>query len=103
MGKLKSGIEGMEKLSLGISIVVAILMGVGIGMLMKTYIGYDWLLWLGVFWGVAAAGLNVKKAYDKLKKEMNELAENPRYKNYMQPDNKKIDDDDDDIDDTKGY
>lgn len=100
MGKIQKGLAGMEKLSLGISIVVAILMGVGIGMLMKTYIGYDWLLWLGVFWGVGAAIMNVKKAYDKLKKEMDEVAENPRYKNYMQPDKK---DDDDDEDETKGY
>jgi len=75
-------IEGAEQLSLGVSIVVAILIGVGLGILMRKYIGYDWLFWLGVFWGVAAAGLNIKKAYQKQKAELDELKEDPRYKHY---------------------
>jgi len=74
--KLKSTINGVEKLSLGISIVVAILAGIGVGVWLKNLTGIDWLLWLGVFWGVAAAILNVKKEYDKLKKEYN------NYKDY---------------------
>ncbi|HHD83937.1 MAG TPA: hypothetical protein ENK93_03575 [Campylobacteraceae bacterium] len=84
-------IEGAEQLSLGVSIVVAILIGVGLGILMRRYFGYEWLFWLGVFWGVAAAGLNIKKAYDKQKAELDELKEDPRYKHY----NKTQDDDDD--------
>jgi F0F1-type ATP synthase assembly protein I len=71
--KLKKTIEGAEKLSLGISIVVAILMGIGIGIWLKKTFGYTWLLWLGVFWGVAAAILNIKKEYDKLKKSYEEI------------------------------
>ena len=80
--KYKKIIEGAEALSLGISIVVAILIGVGLGLWMKSIFHQDWLLWLGVFWGVAAAILNIYKAYQKQKKELDELAKDPRYKNY---------------------
>ena len=66
---LKKTINGIEKLSLGISIIVAILLGIGVGIWLKNLTGISWLLWLGVFWGVAAAVLNIKKEYDKLKKE----------------------------------
>jgi len=45
-------IEGAEQLSLGISIVVAILIGIGLGMLMSDLFNTPWLLWVGVFWGV---------------------------------------------------
>ncbi len=67
---------------MGISIVVAILIGVGLGLWMKSIFHQAWLLWLGVFWGVAAAILNIYKAYQKQKKELEELAKDPRYKNY---------------------
>jgi len=76
--KLKKTIEGAEKLSLGISIVVAILMGIGIGIWMKNTFGYTWLLWLGVFWGVAAAIMNIRIEYKKLKKSLEEVKD----KNY---------------------
>ena len=78
--KLKKTINGAEKLSLGISIVVAILLGIGVGIWLKNLTNQEWLLWLGVFWGVAAAILNIKKEYDKLKKEYKELEK--EYKNY---------------------
>ena len=81
--KYRKIIEGAEALSLGVSIVVAILIGVGIGIWMKNSFGYSWLLWLGVFWGVAAAGLNIYKAYRKQKKELDELKNDPKYKNYI--------------------
>ena len=84
-------IEGAEQLSLGVSIVVAILIGVGLGIWMRNAFGYGWLFWLGVFWGVAAAGLNIKKAYTRQKAELDKLKEDPRYKHY----NQKNDDDDD--------
>ena len=77
--KYKKIIEGAEQLSLGISIVVAILLGVGIGLWMKNTFGYSWLLWLGVFWGVGGAILNIKKAYDKQKKELDKIKDDPRY------------------------
>jgi len=81
--KYKKIIEGADALSLGISIVVAILIGVGLGILMRSLFGYDWLLWLGVFWGVGAAILNIYKAYIRQKKELEELAKDPKYKNYQ--------------------
>ena len=88
--KLKKIVSAADGLSLGISIVVAVLIGVGIGLLLKNLFGYQWLLWLGVFWGVAAAILNVYKAYAKQKKSLDELADDPRYRH------KKYDDSDED-------
>ena len=85
-------IEGAEQLSLGVSIVVAILIGVGLGILMRKYFGYEWLFWLGVFWGLAAAGLNIKRAYQRQKAELDKLKDDPRYKHY----NNKADEDDED-------
>lgn len=85
-------IDGAEQLSLGISMVVAVAVGVGVGVLMKKYFGYDWLLWLGIFWGLAAAFLNVKRAYEKQKKELDKLKDDPKYKHT----NKNYDDDEDD-------
>jgi len=89
--KVKKIIEGANDLSLGISMVVAVLIGVGLGIGMKELFGIEWLFWLGVFWGVAAAGLNVYKAYKKQLQSLEELKNDPRYKNYRQKD----DDDDD--------
>ncbi|BAF69836.1 AtpZ/AtpI family protein [Nitratiruptor sp. SB155-2] len=80
--KYRKIIEGAEALSLGVSVVVAILIGVAIGYWLKKTFGYTWLFWLGVFWGVAAAILNIYKAYQKQKRELDELAKDPRYKNY---------------------
>ncbi|MDX1809916.1 MAG: AtpZ/AtpI family protein [Sulfurospirillaceae bacterium] len=90
--KFANIIEGAEQLSLGISMVVAVLIGIGIGVLMKNYFHHTWLLWLGVFWGVAAAVLNVYKAYKKQMKSLDELKDDVRYKNINTDD----DDDDDD-------
>ncbi|BCD62036.1 ATP synthase protein I [Nitratiruptor sp. YY08-26] len=84
--KYRKIIEGAEALSLGISIVVAILIGVGLGLWMQSLFHQRWLLWLGVFWGVAAAILNIYKAYKKQKSELDELAKDPRYKNYYDKD-----------------
>ena len=86
--KLKKVVVAADGLSLGISMVVAVLIGVGLELLLKNLFGYSWLLWLGVFWGVAAAILNVYKAYEKQKKSLDELADDPRYRH------KKYDDSD---------
>lgn len=77
--KLQKVISGAYDLSLGISIVVAILIGFGLGYGLKQISGISWLLWLGIAWGVAAAGLNIYKAYQRQKKDLQELANNPRY------------------------
>jgi F0F1-type ATP synthase assembly protein I len=91
--RVKPIIEAADSLSLGISMVVAVLIGVGIGWLLKNLTGAYWTFWIGVFIGIAAAILNVYKAYSKQYKEFEELAKEPRYAIK-----KKIDDDDDDED-----
>lgn len=77
--KVKKVIEGAYDLSLGISIVVAIIIGVALGFLMKKVFGVSWVFWLGVFWGVGAAILNISKAYKRTKKELEALANDPKY------------------------
>jgi len=77
--RIKPIIEAADSLSLGISMVVAVLMGVGIGWLLKSLTGIGWLFWIGVFIGIAAAILNVYKAYSKQHKAFEELAKEPRY------------------------
>jgi len=84
--KLKKLVVAADGLSLGISMVVVILVGVGIGLLMQNLFAVDWVLWLGVFWGVAAAILNVYKAYAKQKKSLDELADDPRYRHRQYDD-----------------
>lgn len=80
--KAKKIIEGASDLSLGISMVVAVLIGVGIGYWLRSIFGYEWLFWLGVFWGIAAAILNIYKAYKKQMRSLEELKNDPRYRNY---------------------
>jgi len=77
--KYKKVVEGANDLSLGLSIVVAILLGVGLGILMERLSGIKWLFWLGVFWGVGAAILNIYRAYKKQKRELDKLAKDPKY------------------------
>jgi ATP synthase protein I len=77
--RIKPIIEAADSLSLGISMVVAVLMGVGIGFLLRSLTGIGWLLWVGVFIGIAAAILNVYKAYSKQYKVMQDLANEPLY------------------------
>ncbi|WP_310441446.1 AtpZ/AtpI family protein [Sulfurimonas sp.] len=96
--RIKPIIEAADNLSLGISMVVAVLMGVGIGILLKNLTGYSWTLWVGVFIGIAAAVLNVYKAYSKQYKEYEELAKEPRYAIKKQ-----LQDDDDEDDSEKNY
>lgn len=79
-------VEGADGLSLGISIVVAVLIGVGAGILMKKSFGYDWLLWLGVLWGIGGAILNVYKAYKKQVASYDEFKDDVRYKKYANQD-----------------
>ncbi|MCG4139169.1 AtpZ/AtpI family protein, partial [Campylobacter jejuni] len=46
---IRKTIEAADGLSLGISMVVAILIGIGVGYLLKKFTPYPWLFWLGVF------------------------------------------------------
>ena len=91
--RIKPIIEAADHLSLGISIVVAIAMGIGIGYLIRSMTDIGWTFFIGVFIGVAAAILNVYKAYSKQYKVMQELAKEPRYAAK-----KKLDENDDDLD-----
>ncbi len=90
--RIKPIIEGVDSLSLGVSMVVAILIGVGIGIGLQKMFDVKWVLWIGVFIGVSAALLNVFKAYKKQLREFEELKKNnPRYQ-----DQKPLYDDEDD-------
>ena len=95
--RLKPIIEGAESLSLGISIVVAVLIGVGLGLGLKHLFGQIWLLWIGVSIGIAAAILNVYKAYSKQYKEFEKLAEEPRYKYKRDLEKENAEDDEEDF------
>ena len=90
--KLKKVVDAADGLSLGISIVVAILLGVGIGIGLQKMTGAWWTLWIGVVIGVAAAILNVYKAYKAQKASLDELKNDPRYAR------RSFDDDEDDDD-----
>lgn len=95
--RLKPLVEAADDLSLGISIVVAVLIGVGIGIGLKKMTGIGWTFWIGVFIGIAAAVLNVYKAYSKQYKEFEKLAKERSER--MKP---HFDDDEDDDEDFSG-
>lgn len=96
--RIKPIIEAADSLSLGISMVVAVLIGVGIGILLKNITGIGWLFFVGVAIGIAAAVLNVYKAYSKQYKAFEELAKEKRYAVKKQ-----IDDDEDEDYSEKSY
>lgn len=72
-------VSGANDASLGISVVVAVLLGIGVGIVLENLSGLNWLFWLGVAWGIGAAVLNLYKAYKRMLKDAEELAKNPRY------------------------
>ena len=91
--RIKPIIEAADHLSLGISMVVAVAMGVGIGYLLRSLTDVYWTFFIGIFIGIAAAILNVYKAYSKQYKEYEDLAKQPRYAMRKQ-----LQDDEDDED-----
>lgn len=104
MGVIREKLEWADKLSLGISVVVAILMGVGIGFWLKSLFNQGWLVWLGTFWGVTAAFLNIKRAYQKVKKELDEEAEKYReYKTYRKGQGEREEEEEEDLPGTPKY
>jgi len=92
--KHKDKIEALDNLSVGISIVAAIIIGVLIGLALKNLTGYIWTLWLGVIWGIAAAVLNVYRAYKRAKKVYDGLENDPRYSYRAKYGDKSFDDKD---------
>jgi len=97
--RIKPIIEAADSLSLGISMVVAVAMGIGIGYLLRSMTEIAWTFWIGVGIGIAAAILNIYKAYDKQHKVFEDLAKEPRYAIKKELDDK--DDDDMDYGETK--
>ena len=91
--KHRGKLEALDHMSLGISIAVAIALGVGLGLLLKSWTGYVWTLWIGIAYGIAAAILNVYKAYQKAKKDLDKLADDPKYAHLKQNGYKQDDDD----------
>jgi len=91
--RIKPIIEAADHLSLGISMVVAVAMGVGIGYLLRSLTDVYWTFFIGIFIGIAAAILNVYKVYSKQYKEYEDLAKQPRYAMKKQ-----LQDDEDDED-----
>jgi len=94
--RIKPIIEAADSLSLGISMVVAVFMGIGIGWILRRLTEIEWLFFVGVGIGIAAAILNVYKAYSKQYKAYEALAKEPRYAMKKQ-----LEDDEDD--DEKEY
>lgn len=77
--KHQDKIVALDSLSLGISIVAALIIGFGIGYALKQLTGYTWTLWLGMVWGVMAAIMNVYKAYKRAQKVYEGMENDPRY------------------------
>ena len=82
MAKINLGdvVKGAEQLSLGISIVVAIIIGSGAGYWIMKETGWTWTLFAGVAVGIAAAALNIKKAYDAQIKSLEQLKDESKFK-----------------------
>jgi len=70
--RIRRVLEGAEQLTLGVSMIVAVVLGVGAGVLMRDMTGIGWLFWAGLAWGIAAAALNVHKAYKRQMKSYDE-------------------------------
>jgi ATP synthase protein I len=93
--KHQDKIVGLDSLSLGISIVAAILIGFGIGYGLKLLTGYSWTLWVGIAWGIAAAILNVYRAYKRAQKVYEGMEDDPRYSYRAKHGDKSFDEDED--------
>ena len=94
--KHRDKIDSLDSLSVGISMVAAIAIGVGIGLALKHFTGYTWTLWLGIAWGIAAAGLNVYKAYKRAQKVYEGMENDPRYSYRAKHGDKSFDNEDED-------
>ena len=93
--KHQDKIVALDSLSLGISIVAAIIIGFGIGYGLKQWTGYTWTLWVGIAWGIAAAILNIYRAYKKAQKVYEGMENDPRYAYRAKHGDKSFDDEED--------
>lgn len=84
--KVKDIVVGAEQLSLGISMVVAVVIGTGLGYLVKKATNFTPALWVGLVFGILAAILNVYKAYKAQVKSLDELKDENRFKSYEKDD-----------------
>jgi hypothetical protein len=85
--KIKDIVAGAEQLSLGISMVVAVVIGTGLGYFVKKATNFTPALWIGLAFGIAAAILNVYKAYKSQVKSLDELKDENRFiKSYEKDD-----------------
>lgn len=82
MAKIKDVVDVAEYLSLGISIVVAIAIGVGLGFWLKSLTGLNFFIFFGLALGIAAAVLNVYKAYKHQIKSLDELKDRYKQANF---------------------
>lgn len=76
MTKTQNLVSAANSLSLGISIVVAVLIGFGLGWWARSLTGSNLALGIGILIGVAAAINNVYKAYKSQQKSYDELNQN---------------------------
>ena len=93
--KHQDKIVALDSLSLGISIVAAVIIGFGIGYGLKQLTGYTWTLWVGIAWGIAAAILNIYRAYKKAQKVYEGMENDPRYAYRAKHGDKSFDDEED--------
>ena len=93
--KHQDKVIALDNLSLGISMVAAIVIGFGVGYGLKYLTGYTWTLWLGIAWGILAAILNVYKAYKRAQKVYEGMENDPRYSYRAKHGDKSFDKDDD--------
>ena len=93
--KHQDKIVALDSLSLGISIVAAIIIGFGIGYGLKQLTGYTWTLWVGIAWGIAAAILNIYRAHKKAQKVYEGMENDPRYAYRAKHGDKSFDDEED--------
>lgn len=93
--KHQDKVVALDNLSLGISIVAAIIIGFGIGYGLKQLTGYTWTLWVGIAWGIFAAILNIYKAHKRAQKQFEGMENDPRYAYRAKYGDKPFDKDDD--------
>ena len=93
--KHQDKIVALDSLSLGISIVAAIIIGFGIGYGLKQLTGYTWTLWVGIAWSIAAAILNIYKTNKKAQKVYEGMENDPRYAYRAKHGDKSFDDEED--------